>query len=85
MKYHIGYQIYYAIHELCHCIVGLEHDKAFKTMEDRLLNLWDIKIVRCKAYPKKLFMRSQEIKNIPYNNRRSCKSGDDRDQLMEAV
>lgn len=64
-KYDVIYRIYYVVHELVHCIVGHKHDATFMKVEDVLLALWDIKIVRKKVYPKMLFWREQEITNIP--------------------
>lgn len=63
-EYDRFYQIYYAVHELCHCMIGYEHNEAFKMVEDCLLNLWDIKILRMRVYPKKLFREGREILNI---------------------
>ena len=65
-RYDINYRIYYVIHELTHCIVGIEHDDDFKKVEDILLSLWDIRIERKSIYPRKLFCNNKEILNIPY-------------------
>lgn len=68
-EYDVAYQVYYAIHEFTHCMIGYKHDDTFKFVEDVLLELWGIKIVRMKVYPKKLFLDGKEILNIPYNKR----------------
>jgi hypothetical protein len=60
-----SYRIYYALHELAHCLIGYKHDKAFKRLEDILLSLWDIRIIRKSVYPKRLFHLEQEVFNIP--------------------
>lgn len=65
----VAYQVYYAVHELVHCLLGHRHDKTFKKVEDVLLGLWGIEIVRMRVYPKKLFLEGREIFNIPYNQR----------------
>lgn len=53
-KYAEAYQIYYAVHEIMHCIRGLggRHDSVFKSMENKALALWGIEITRKKVYPK---------------------------------
>lgn len=56
-----AYQVYYAIHELTHCLLGYRHDKSYKKVEDVLLGLWGIQIVRKKVYPKRLFLDGKEI------------------------
>ena len=66
-KYDEAYQIYYAVHEICHYDKKgrRSHTSLFKYDENRMLELWDIKIVRKKAYPKTLFCNGQPVKNIP--------------------
>jgi len=68
-EHDVAYQVYYAVHELVHCLLGYRHDEAFKKTEDVLLDLWGIEIVRNRVYPKKLFLDGKEIYNTPYNRR----------------
>ena len=63
------YQIYYAVHETCHYLMNNKnHKDKFKKDEDKALALWDMSIVRKKAYPKSLCCNGQSIKNIPGNS-----------------
>jgi len=68
-EHDVVYQVYYAVHELVHCLLGYRHDETFKEVEDVLLDLWGIEIVRNRVYPKKLFLEGKEIFNTPYNQR----------------
>ena len=68
-EHDVVYQVYYAVHELVHCLLGYRHDETFKKIEDVLLDLWGIEIERKKVYPKKLFLKGKEIINTPYNRR----------------
>lgn len=63
-RYAEAYQIYYAVHEICHYLVGYEkwHNIEFKKMEDKALAVWGIKIKRAKVYPKAMTMNGQSIK-----------------------
>jgi hypothetical protein len=65
-EYDENYRIYYAVHEVCHHIVGIErwHDQVFREVEDKALALWGLKIIRSKAYPKELYANGQKINNI---------------------
>ncbi len=74
-EYDLAYQIYYVIHELVHCLLGYKHDKVFKKVESILLDMWDIRIVRLRVYPKKLFLDGKEIFNIPYKQCDTDSSG----------
>jgi hypothetical protein len=64
-KYDTAYQIYYVVHELCHCIIGVQHTQLFKVHENTMLGLWNIRIVRKTVYPKKLYVWGVECNNIP--------------------
>jgi hypothetical protein len=64
-KYDVVYRLYYVLHELVHCMVGVKHDKNFKLVEDAILAMWDIEIVRRRVYPKKLSWKGKDIVNIP--------------------
>jgi predicted SprT family Zn-dependent metalloprotease len=55
------YGVYYVLHELCHCLVGVKHDETFMTLEEFLLCLWDIRIVRRKVYPKTIICGNKAI------------------------
>jgi len=52
-KYSEAYQIYYAVHEVIHCVVS-GHGPRFKAVERAILALWDIIPTYAKAYPKYL-------------------------------
>jgi hypothetical protein len=67
------YKVYYVLHEMVHCMTGEKHDEIFKRVEDVILALWDIKIIRKKVYPKVIYWREQEVENIP--GRRSKNDG----------
>lgn len=67
-KHNKLFGVYYVIHELTHCLVGVKHNQNFARMEDYLLGLWDIRIVRNKAYPKKIIHRGVEINIIPFTS-----------------
>ena len=64
-RYDVMYRMYYVLHEMVHCMVGIKHDSTFMKVEDVILALWDIRIVRKKVYPKQLFWKDLEIDNIP--------------------
>lgn len=64
-KYHPAFQVYYLIHEICHCIVGHYHTPLFKITEDHVLAVWSMRIVRRRVYPKKLYFNGEEILNVP--------------------
>jgi (p)ppGpp synthase/HD superfamily hydrolase len=66
-SFDVMYRIYYVIHEMVHCLTGIKHDKRFMSVEDTLLNMWDLRIVRRKVYPKQLFWKDRDILNIPSN------------------
>lgn len=70
-RYDPLYRMYYVLHEMVHCMVGIKHDATFMRVEDVILSLWDIKIVRKKVYPKQLFWKDQEIENIPSKERKN--------------
>ena len=63
-KYDEQYQIYYAVHETCHYAFGMNHGVIFKAGEDKTLALWDIEIIRKKAYPKLLYANGKRIDKI---------------------
>jgi len=64
-EYDEQYQIYYAVHETCHYGLGRRrHNLLFKKDEDRMLELWDIKIERKKAYPRVLYANGKRIENV---------------------
>jgi hypothetical protein len=64
-RYHVSFRIYYVVHELVHCIVGVKHDDTFKRVEDKLLALWDIRIVRKTVYPREFYYHGKKIRNVP--------------------
>lgn len=64
-RYDVSFRIYYVVHELTHCMVGVEHNKNFKTVEDKLLSLWDIRIKRRSVYPKAIYRDGKKISNVP--------------------
>lgn len=68
-KYDVVYRMYYVLHELVHCMVGVKHDENFKLVEDAILAMWDIEIVRKKVYPRTIKWKGIEIPNIPSNKR----------------
>ena len=47
-EHDVVYRVYYVIHELVHCLLGYRHDKSFKKVEDVLLDLWGIEIIRMR-------------------------------------
>lgn len=61
-KYGENYSIYYILHELTHYYKGSlgGHGPLFKEIENKLLSVWGISIIRAKAYPKTLFANGQE-------------------------
>jgi len=64
--YDTAYQIYYAVHEICHYKKGCnKHNILFKEIEDKMLALWNIEIERKKAYPKYIYYKGQFVENIP--------------------
>jgi len=64
-RYDVSFRIYYAVHELTHCMVGVEHNANFMKVEDKLLALWDIRIVRKKVYPREIYYHGEKITNVP--------------------
>ena len=72
----IAYQVYYAIHELTYCLLGHRHDKTYKKVEDILLGLWGIQIVRKNVYPKRLFLDGKEIFNFKNDSPNYVKTED---------
>jgi hypothetical protein len=64
-SFDVAYRLYYVLHELVHCMVGIKHDITFMKIEDVVLAIWDIRIVRKKIYPKVIFLKERKIKNIP--------------------
>lgn len=64
-KYDVAFRLYYVVHELVHCMIGTEHDKNFKLVEDKLLAMWDIRIVRKKVYPRGIYYHGVKITNVP--------------------
>ncbi|OGM12058.1 hypothetical protein A2V80_02330 [Candidatus Woesebacteria bacterium RBG_16_39_8b] len=64
-EFDMVYQVYCVIHELVHCMIGYKHSETFKKLEDILLSIWGIEIVRMRVYPKRLFLDKREIFKIP--------------------
>lgn len=64
-KYDVAYQIYYVIHELCHCIVGVAHSAEFKMFENTMLGSWGIRITRKSVYPRRLYFMGVRCRNTP--------------------
>src|SRR3989339_2128186 len=50
-EFDMVYQVYCVIHELVHCMIGYKHSETFKKLEDILLSIWGIEIVRMRVYP----------------------------------
>lgn len=64
-RFDVAFRIYYAVHELTHCLIGNSHDENFKKMEDKLLEHWDLRIVRKKVYPRELYHKGIKVLNVP--------------------
>lgn len=64
-RYDVMYRVYYVLHELVHCMVGVEHNLMFMKVEDAILDIWDIKIVRRTVYPRMMYWNGMRIRNIP--------------------